>query len=225
MFESSCRSNFRRQNTIDSASITQNTARLAAQNQRPASAQPKTTTESSKWSPADHPHLSVHQFFSFLQTRLQVQWSWQWTLNVIPLVLLRSGKQAQPARFPDARWPFTRRLLLQTNRMHRLIARKCGISILLGLNVFGPGLILGTGQETPFAGFFLRIFGERSGFSAEVSHYWMKKRRHLEFFPLILEKMRHLVFQILHLEFKYSTQWDKISKILPSRKNFKFSTQ
>lgn len=39
------RSNFRRQNTIDSASIVQNTQRLAAQNQRPASAQPKTTTE------------------------------------------------------------------------------------------------------------------------------------------------------------------------------------
>ncbi|KAJ6650115.1 MAP/microtubule affinity-regulating kinase 3 [Pseudolycoriella hygida] len=38
---SSISSNFKRQNTIDSASIKENTARLAAQNQRPASAQPK----------------------------------------------------------------------------------------------------------------------------------------------------------------------------------------
>jgi MAP/microtubule affinity-regulating kinase len=40
-------SNFKRQNTIDAATIKDNTARLAAQNQRPVSAQPKTTTESS----------------------------------------------------------------------------------------------------------------------------------------------------------------------------------
>ncbi|XP_037031763.1 serine/threonine-protein kinase MARK2-like isoform X20 [Bradysia coprophila] len=50
---SSISSNFKRQNTIDSASIKENTARLAAQNQRPASAQPKSvaTTDSSS-SPA-----------------------------------------------------------------------------------------------------------------------------------------------------------------------------
>lgn len=34
-------SSFKRQNTIDSATIKENTARLAAQNQRPSSAQPK----------------------------------------------------------------------------------------------------------------------------------------------------------------------------------------
>lgn len=41
-------SNFKRQNTIDSATIKENTTRLATQNQRPTSAQPKTNTESSK---------------------------------------------------------------------------------------------------------------------------------------------------------------------------------
>ncbi|KAG5668120.1 hypothetical protein PVAND_016073 [Polypedilum vanderplanki] len=40
-------SNFKRQNTIDAATIKENTARLAAQNQRPVSAQPKSATESS----------------------------------------------------------------------------------------------------------------------------------------------------------------------------------
>ncbi|KAL7012969.1 hypothetical protein ACKWTF_015120 [Chironomus riparius] len=40
-------SNFKRQNTIDAATIKENTTRLATQNQRPVSAQPKTTTESS----------------------------------------------------------------------------------------------------------------------------------------------------------------------------------
>lgn len=40
-----CRSsNFKRQNTIDSASIKENTARLSAQNQRPASATHKLLT-------------------------------------------------------------------------------------------------------------------------------------------------------------------------------------
>ncbi|XP_055715138.1 uncharacterized protein LOC129809346 [Phlebotomus papatasi] len=50
-----CRSsNFKRQNTIDSATIKENTARLAAQNQRPASAQPKpvAVTENAISSPA-----------------------------------------------------------------------------------------------------------------------------------------------------------------------------
>ncbi|XP_034476046.1 serine/threonine-protein kinase MARK2 isoform X15 [Drosophila innubila] len=47
-------SNFKRQNTIDSATIKENTARLAAQNQRPASATQKmlTTTDTSLNSPA-----------------------------------------------------------------------------------------------------------------------------------------------------------------------------
>ncbi|XP_059608365.1 serine/threonine-protein kinase MARK2-like isoform X3 [Phlebotomus argentipes] len=47
-------SNFKRQNTIDSATIKENTARLAAQNQRPASAQPKpvAATENAISSPA-----------------------------------------------------------------------------------------------------------------------------------------------------------------------------
>ncbi|GAB0096129.1 MAP/microtubule affinity-regulating kinase 3 [Sergentomyia squamirostris] len=47
-------SNFKRQNTIDSATIKDNTARLAAQNQRPASAQPKpvAVTENAISSPA-----------------------------------------------------------------------------------------------------------------------------------------------------------------------------
>ena len=42
-------SNFKRQNTIDSATIKENTARIAAQNQRPTTAQPKpvTTTDNS----------------------------------------------------------------------------------------------------------------------------------------------------------------------------------
>lgn len=52
-----CRSsNFKRQNTIDAATIKENTARLASQNQRPVSAQPKATIDSSKsliWHGAD----------------------------------------------------------------------------------------------------------------------------------------------------------------------------
>lgn len=46
--------NFKRQNTIDSATIKENTARLAVQNQRPASAQPKpvTTNDTTSSSPA-----------------------------------------------------------------------------------------------------------------------------------------------------------------------------
>jgi hypothetical protein len=39
-------SNFKRQNTIDAASIKENTARLASQNQRPISAQPKSSADS-----------------------------------------------------------------------------------------------------------------------------------------------------------------------------------
>ncbi|XP_055921755.1 serine/threonine-protein kinase MARK2 isoform X21 [Eupeodes corollae] len=51
---SSISSNFKRQNTIDSATIKENTARLAAQNQRPASAtqKPVSTGDSSVTSPA-----------------------------------------------------------------------------------------------------------------------------------------------------------------------------
>ncbi|XP_017837099.1 serine/threonine-protein kinase MARK2 isoform X4 [Drosophila busckii] len=51
---SSVGSNFKRQNTIDAATIKENTARLAAQNQRPASATQKmlTTTDTSLNSPA-----------------------------------------------------------------------------------------------------------------------------------------------------------------------------
>lgn len=40
-------SNFKRQNTIDAATIKENTARLATQNQRPISAQPKSSADSS----------------------------------------------------------------------------------------------------------------------------------------------------------------------------------
>jgi hypothetical protein len=61
---SNYRSNFRRQNTIDAASIIQNTQRLAAQNQRPASAQPKTTTESSEY------FFARSLFFSPLSERI-----------------------------------------------------------------------------------------------------------------------------------------------------------
>lgn len=39
-------SNFKRQNTIDAATIKENTARLASQGARPVSAQPKTSSES-----------------------------------------------------------------------------------------------------------------------------------------------------------------------------------
>lgn len=49
-----CRSsNFKRQNTIDAASIKENTARLASQNQRPISAQPKASADSGSFNKID----------------------------------------------------------------------------------------------------------------------------------------------------------------------------
>lgn len=55
-------SNFKRQNTIDAATIKENTTRLATQNQRPVSAQPKTTTES-----GEIQKLTVRIFFKYLE--------------------------------------------------------------------------------------------------------------------------------------------------------------
>lgn len=54
-------SNFKRQNTIDSATIKENSARLATQNQRPTSALPKTTTESSNL---------LTKYLNYLKTKL-----------------------------------------------------------------------------------------------------------------------------------------------------------
>lgn len=56
-------SNFKRQNTIDSATIKENTTRLASQNQRPLSAQPKSTETTSSSSPAK-PRTAINKFDS-----------------------------------------------------------------------------------------------------------------------------------------------------------------
>lgn len=53
-------SNFKRQNTIDSATIKENTARMSSQNPRPISAQPKSTTDTTS-SPAK-PRTTISKF-------------------------------------------------------------------------------------------------------------------------------------------------------------------
>lgn len=68
-------SNFKRQNTIDSATIKENTARLAAQNARPTSAQPKpvSSIDNSKLdgihiSMRSHSHFFFFCIFSFIKS-------------------------------------------------------------------------------------------------------------------------------------------------------------